>query len=171
MLDANLLHKAKFSVLKQLHENEKNNHDVKLAPSLSHKAFNPPNTERQSVSLMFYIFSEKVVTGLKLVSKQQHPNFNKAAVDDTLVFVDIIVSFWIMLHILSKVEIFVMRNVVLSEKSMTISYCILIVFNCLLLNMYYFITDSLETFSSRLKVQQHSGSVLRFLKGVSQVTR
>ena len=86
MLDANLIHKAKFSVLKQLHENEKNNH-VKLAPSLSYKALNPSNTERQSVPLMLCIFNEKVVAALKLVSQQQHPNFNKAAVDDTLVFV------------------------------------------------------------------------------------
>src|SRR6218665_1349082 len=98
MLDANLLHKAKFNILKQLHENEKNNL-VKLAPSLSFKALNPSNTERQSVPLMLCIFNEKVVAALTLLSQQQNPKFDKASVDDTLVFIDIIVSLWKMLNV------------------------------------------------------------------------
>src|SRR6218665_1925937 len=81
MLDENLLHKAKFNILKQLHENEKNNL-VKLAPSLSFKALNPSNTERQSVPLMLCIFNEKVVAALTLLSQQQNPKFDKASVDD-----------------------------------------------------------------------------------------
>jgi hypothetical protein len=60
---------------------------------------NPSNTEQQSVPLMLCVFNEKVVAALKIFSQQQHPNCDIATVDDTVVFVDMIVSLWKMLNV------------------------------------------------------------------------
>jgi len=88
--------KARFRVLKDLYEHEKQSL-AKLAPSLNPKALNPTSTERQSVPLMLRIFNDKVVTGLEYFADScACPN---DFVLDAKQFVQIFVGLWKMLNV------------------------------------------------------------------------
>nr|XP_054933507.1 uncharacterized protein LOC129387861 [Dermacentor andersoni] len=76
---------ASFKVLCQLHEAEK--HELlKLAPTLTLKALNPSNMERQNVKLALKIFNSSTVTALS-VATFQHAK-------ETSQYVDTILTWW-----------------------------------------------------------------------------
>lgn len=76
---------ASFKVLCQLHEAEK--HELlKLAPTLTLKALNPSNMERQNVKLALKIFNSSTVAALS-VATFQHAK-------ETSQYVDTILTWW-----------------------------------------------------------------------------
>jgi len=94
--DPSVIHKASVGVLKKLQESEKQ-HLVKLAPSLTHKALNPSNMERQSVPLMLRIFNDKVVTALHVHATK--PGNNEVIINGTRLFIETVLTLWTMLNV------------------------------------------------------------------------
>ena len=70
---------------------------VKLAPSLSQKAVNPSSTDRQSVPLMLRVFNDKTTCALSVFATR--PGCCSEAINDTKVFIEIIVKLWKMLNV------------------------------------------------------------------------
>jgi len=83
LTDLSIVRNAYFKVLKELYENEKNSL-VKLAPSLSQKAVNPSNTDRQSVPLMLSVFNDKTTCALSIFATK--PGCCSAAINDTIIY-------------------------------------------------------------------------------------
>ncbi|KAH9364495.1 hypothetical protein HPB48_018685 [Haemaphysalis longicornis] len=67
---------ASFKVLCQLHETEKNEL-LKITPTLTLKALNPSNMERQNVKLALKIFSSSTVAALNTISLQHAQETSK----------------------------------------------------------------------------------------------
>lgn len=76
---------ASFKVLCQLHETEKNEL-LKIAPTLTLKALNPSNMERQNVKLALKIFSSSTVAALNTISLQHAQEISK--------YIDTILTWW-----------------------------------------------------------------------------
>ncbi len=98
IVDPSVIHKASVRVLKELYESEKQSL-VKLAPSLSHKALNPSNVDRQSVPLMLRIFNDKVVTALHYVATKSQNDLTVTVINDTRIFIEMISTLWKMLNV------------------------------------------------------------------------
>ncbi len=95
--DPSVIHKASVRVLKELYSSEKKSL-IKLAPSLSHKALNPSNMDRQSVPLMLRVFNDKVVTALHMFAATKS-DYDASLINGTRVFIEMMLRVWKMLNV------------------------------------------------------------------------
>jgi hypothetical protein len=99
---------ATFYHLKLVYEKEKEAL-VKMAPGLCNKALSPSSLERQDVSLVLKIANEKTISALEEY-KEAFPGIDIAAIEGTVCFLKMYVSWWNVVNVKSVSKGFNLRN-------------------------------------------------------------